>query len=218
MTLALEPPPINTLGDLLNSLGGIPADRVRLHPTPGEATEQDAIDAERRFGVLCELIDGTLVEKTMGLYESVLAGIIARLLGEFISANRLGVVAVPDGMYRIKPGQIRLPDVSFVSWNRLPADYRTNAAPDVSPDLAVEILSASNTVREMARKRTEYFTGGTGLMWVVDPMPRTVTVYVDTESEPVTLTEDQSVDGGDVMPGFSFSIRNLFAEAQHPQG
>jgi Uma2 family endonuclease len=216
MVATLASPPINTLGDLLDQLGGIPASRVRFRPAPGEATEQDAIDAVRRFGVLCELIDGTLVEKPMGLYESVLAGIIARLLGEFVSPRRLGIVAVPDGMYRVKPGQIRMPDVSFASWDRLPPDYQHQAAPDLSPDLAIEILSPSNTAREMARKRTELFAGGTRLMWIIDPPTRSVAIYADAESDPIVLNEDQSVDGGIVLPGFSFSIRQLFAEAERP--
>jgi hypothetical protein len=104
MVATLELPQINTLADLLDQLGGIPASRVRIRPAPGEATEQDCLDAERRFGVLCELIDGTLVEKAMGLYESVLAGIIIGLLREFVSARRLGIIGAPDGMYRVKPG------------------------------------------------------------------------------------------------------------------
>jgi Uma2 family endonuclease len=153
----------------LDRLGGIPADRVRFRPAPGEATEQDAIDAERRFGVLCELIDGTLVEKPIGLYESVLAIILARALSEFVSSRKLGIVAGSDGLFRVLPGQIRLPDVSFTSWDRLPADYSGRAAANLSPDLAVEILSPSNTAREMARKRIDLFAGGTRLMWVIDP-------------------------------------------------
>jgi Uma2 family endonuclease len=110
-----------------------------------------------------------------------------------------------------------MPDVSFTSWDRLPADYAKHAAADLSPDLAIEILSPSNTAREMARKRVDLFAGGTRLMWVIDPPSRTVAVYVDAESSPVILDEDHSVDGGAVLPGFSFSIRQLFADAQRPQ-
>jgi Uma2 family endonuclease len=216
MVDALASPPINTLADLLDRLGGIPADRVRFNPVPGTATEQDAIDSRRRFGVLCELIDGTLVEKTMGLYESMLAIIIAGFLRDFVAARKLGIVAGADGLYRVAPDQIRLPDVSYTSWGRLPADFRDHAAGDLSPDLAVEVLSPSNSPREIARKRADYFGGGTKLIWVVDPATRTVAVYVDLVSEPTILTEDQSVDGGTVLPGFSFSIGKMFAEADRP--
>ncbi len=88
----------------------------------------------------------------------------------------------------------------------------------MAPDLAIEILSRGNTPREMERKRKELFAGGTRLMWLIDPASRTVAVYVDADSAPVILSEDQSVDGQPVLPGFSFSIRQLFAEAQKPQG
>ena len=208
MVATLASPPINTLGDLLDQLGGISADRVRFRPAPGEATEQDCFDAERRFGVLCELIDGTLVEKPTGLYESVLAVIIAGLLREFVSPRRLGIVAAPDGMYRVMPGKIRMPDVSFTCWDRLPPDYQHQAAPDLSPDLAIEILSPSNTAREMARKRVKLFSGGTRLMWIIDPPTRSVAVYVDAESNPIVLNEDQSVDGGVVLPDSLFRSGN----------
>jgi Uma2 family endonuclease len=217
MVATLASPPINTLGDLLDRLGDIPASRVRLRPVPGEATEQDCFEAKQRFGVLCELIDGTLVEKTMGLYESVLAIIVARLLSNFVWPRRIGIVAGTDGMYRVEPGQIRMPDVSFTSWSRLPDDYHKYPAGDLSLDLAVEVLSPSNSKKEMIRKRREYFARGTRLMWIIDPAAQTVAVFVDDSSAPTILTEDKSVDGGNVLPGFSFSIRELFAEAQRPQ-
>jgi hypothetical protein len=62
-----------TIDDLLTSLGGVPADRVRLHPQPGTASERDVIEIHDRENRLCELVDGTLVEKAMGFDESVFA-------------------------------------------------------------------------------------------------------------------------------------------------
>ena len=212
-------PPLEyeTVADLLDHLGGIPASRVRWHPTPGTATEEDAIMAEQRFGRLCELVDGTLVEKPAGFYESVLASIIAGLVGEFVGRHRFGVVAGEQGMLRVMPRQIRMPDVSFTSWVRVPADYRVNPAPRVSPDLAVEVLSSTNTDAEMARKRTAYFTGGTRLVWVVHPIARTVAVFAANTSEPALVVgADGTVDGGDVLPGFTFSVADLFAQADRP--
>jgi Uma2 family endonuclease len=127
-------------------------------------------------------------------------------------------VAGPDGPSRLAGGQIRLPDISFLRWDRLPADDAQRPFVELAPDLAIEILSRGNTPREMERKRKELFAGGTRLMWLIDPASRTVAVYVDADSAPVILSEDQSVDGQPVLPGFSFSIRQLFAEAQKPQG
>ncbi len=210
-------PAYDTVADLLEQLGGIPASRVRWVPTPGTATEEDAIMAEQRFGRLFELVDGTLVEKPVGFYESIVASIIARLLGEFIAPRRLGVVAGEQGMMRVLPGHVRMPDASYTSWARVPADYRHNAAPRVSPDLAVEVLSSTNTPAEMARKRTEYFAGGTRLVWVVHPTAQTVAVYAADTIEPdLVVGPDGTVDGGEVLPGFAFSIADVFAEADRP--
>jgi Uma2 family endonuclease len=213
MTTAIESTPHQrrTLGDLLNQLGGVPADRVRLIPSPGTATEEDAIN-----NPLCELVDGTLVEKPLGFNESVLAVIIARVIANFVVSGKLGLVAITDGMFRVSPGQIRMPDVSYTSWARIPRDVQSVAAPDLSPDLAVEILSPANTVREMERKRQEYFAGGTRLIWIVHPDTRRVDVHLPGRSEPVVLGEEDSLDGFDVLPGFSHSVAAIFAEAQRP--
>jgi Uma2 family endonuclease len=200
-----------TLGDLLNQLGGVSADRVRLIPLPGTATEQDAIN-----NPLCELVDGTLVEKPLGFNKSVIAVIIAHVLAGFVFSRKLGLVAITDGMFRVSPGQIRMPDVSYTSWARIPRDVQSMAAPDLSPDLAVEILSPANTVREMERKRRDYFAGGTRLIWIVHPDTRTVDVYLPGRNEPAILGEKDSLDGFDVLPGFSHSIAAIFAEAERP--
>jgi len=213
MTTAIESTPHQrrTLGDLLNQLGGVSADRVRLIPSPGTATEEDAIN-----NPLCELVDGTLVEKPLGFNESVLAVIIARVIANFVVSRKLGLVAITDGMFRVSPGQIRMPDVSYTSWERIPRDVQSVAAPDLSPDLAVEILSPANTVREMERKRQEYFAGGTRLIWIVHPDTRRVHVHLPGRGEPVVLGEGDSLDGFDVLPGFSHSVAAIFAEAQRP--
>ena len=70
----IAPAEIKTLADLRQRLGGIPLERIWFHPAPGTATEKDVIAAEARENRLCELVDGTLVEKAMGFEESRLAG------------------------------------------------------------------------------------------------------------------------------------------------
>src|SRR5580693_5312561 len=82
-----------TLAELIDNLGGVPLKRIRMTPPPGTATEQDVIaqrDGPKRR--LCELIDGVLVEKVMGTKESLLAGVILRLLGNFVDEHDLGAV------------------------------------------------------------------------------------------------------------------------------
>src|SRR4051812_39002444 len=157
--------PYRTVADLLEHLGGVPAERVRLRPAPGTATEQDVLDAEAHEDRLCELVDGVLVEKPMGIEESLLAAELIFHIKLYLKTHRIGTVAAPDGTIRLMPGQVRMPDVAFFSWDRLPDGRAPNVPiPAIYPDLAIEVLSASNSKREMARKLREYFGAGTRLV------------------------------------------------------
>lgn len=202
-----------TVAELLKKLGGIPAERVLLDPPPGTATEKDVLAVERQ-GRICELVDGVLVEKAMGFAESYLALRIAFFLQGFLQQHKLGFLAGEDGTLRLWPGLVRIPDVSFISWDQLPKrKIPKKPIPDLYPDLAVEVLSRKNTKAEIDRKLHEYFRSGTRLAWVVDPRKRTVRVYTaPDQSRP--RTEEESLDGGDVMPGLSLPLREVFAELE----
>jgi Uma2 family endonuclease len=206
-------PAIETLADLLERLGGVPLDRIRFHPALGTATEADVLvypNGEKR---LLELVDGVLVEKPMGFFESRLAAILIHLLERFLEPHDLGIVLAPDGPLRLAPGLVRLPDVSFISWERFPnREIPAEPIPDLAPDLAVEILSESNTEAEMERKLHEYFTAGAQLAWYVDPEQRTVHVYT-SPTDVLVLSEEDVLDGGTVLPGFQISIRDWFTRA-----
>jgi Uma2 family endonuclease len=113
---------------------------------------------------------------------------------------------------RLAPGLVRIPEVSFISWDRFPnRRLPDEPIPDLAPDLAVEVLSPSNTREEMRRKLHDYFTAGSRLVWFVDPAARTVTVYTSPDQSMV-LRPDQTLDGGPVLPGFSLPLSQLFAE------
>lgn len=213
MTTVLPPlDPPRTLADLLADLGGISPQRVLLSPPPGLATEEDLLDADGREHRLCELVDGALVEKAMGFSESCLAAAMIAFLRAFVIPHNRGLVSGADGTIRLFPGLVRIPDAAFVSWDRIP-DRRMPAEPipDLSPNLAIEILSEHNTPREMARKRREYFNADVELVWQIDPRTRTVAVYTAPE-QAILLDETQTLDGGLVLPGFSLSLAELFAE------
>ena len=109
------------VAELLRRLGRIPASRVRLQPPPGTATEKDLVRInESKFKTaICELVDGTLVEKAMGWNESEIAILIAVALSNFSRPRKLGRVLGADGMQRMVPGLIRIPDVSFFARGRL---------------------------------------------------------------------------------------------------
>ena len=199
---------VPTVADLLNQLG-IPPERILLRPAPGKAKERDLLRSRR----LCELIDGVLVEKTMGWYESRLEVILIHLLETFLESKPLGFVLSGTAMVRVDPGQVRLPDVSFFLWSRFPNRILPlGQILDLVPDLAVEILSPSNTAKEMARKRQEYFAGGAKLVWEVDPEKRTVEVFTAPDQS-TTVEENGVLDGGDVLPGFSLAVRDWFERA-----
>src|SRR5262249_15465874 len=97
------PERIQTLGDLLNRLGGISPCRVRANPPPGQATARDILSVEARENRLYELVDGTLVEKAMGFNESLLAGALISFLRAFVIPRNLGLVSGESGMMRILP-------------------------------------------------------------------------------------------------------------------
>jgi Uma2 family endonuclease len=198
------------LGDLLKRLGNIPAGRVRLHPTPGTATEKDVLRILDRENRPCELVEGTLVEKTVGYEESALAVLIATFLNNFVRPRKLGIVTGADGTIRLFPGLVRIPDVAFASWSCFPDRKRPKARiPRLAPDLVVEVLSKGNTKAEMARKLREYFGVGVRLVWLVDPRKRTVRVYTAVDKS-VLLSERQVLDGGAVLPGFELRLDELF--------
>ena len=114
---------------------------------------------------------------------------------------------------RVNPEQIRIPDVAFYSWTHFP--YRIlplGQILDIVPDLAVEILSPGNTQKEMARKRGEYFAGGATLVWEVCPETKRVDAFTDPD-QATTIDENGILDGGNVLPGFTLSVREWFERA-----
>ena len=206
------------LADVLRDLGDIDAGRVHWQPLPGTAKIEDAILVnEAKRGARVELVDGVLVAKVMGFPESLLAGYILYLLRCFVDPQNLGLVAGADGMMQLFPNVLRIPDVSFVSWAMVNGKVPTEAAPVMAPDLAIEVISPGNTTKEMDRKCGEYFSSGAKAVWLVYPKTRAVEVY-SSPDQYVTLTENDVISGGTVLPGFTLEVRKLFGELDRTQG
>jgi Uma2 family endonuclease len=206
MSAILEPK-MFSVADLLERLA-VPPQRIRLNPRPGFATETDATRNQH-----CELVDGVLVEKAMGYYESLLAGILIGRLDRYFEIHDIGFYLDGTGMVRVHEGQIRLPDVSVFLWEHFPnRKLPFGQILDMIPDIAVEVLSPTNTSAEMARKRLEYFNGGAKLVWEVEPTTRTVEVFTAPDVS-TTLDESATLEGGSVLPGFMLSIRDWFTRA-----
>jgi len=220
-TINMDPAIANleTVAQLLERLGGIPADRVRWKPVPGTATERDVIAAEAAVDKrLCDLVDSILVEKGMGQYESRLTVVLIYFIENYLEQQDRGICYGADAMLRIVPGRVRLPDVSFVSWNKLPnRELPAEPIADLVPDLAVEVLSASNTRREMENKRREYFQGGARLVWEIDPATRTARMYTSPDQF-LEIDINGALDGGDVLPGFTLPLSQLFSRAGRQRG
>ena len=212
--LATELAPPETLAELMDRLGNVPLDRIRLHPLPGTATVEDVLRlCDREPKRLCELIDGVLVEKVMGHEEARLATWLGIHLGKYLEENDIGIVVGSDGPHRVSAEQVRFPDLAFIAYDNIPdeADPHT-AVPEWIPTLAVEVISKKNTKAEMARKLRDYFEAGVELVWYVDPPTRSVRVYRSPDTF-VTLTDADSLDGENVLPGFHISIREWFDRA-----
>jgi Uma2 family endonuclease len=201
-----------TMGDVLEQLGGIDPRRVRVQPAPGRATERDLVRLLQRSGRLCELVDGILVEKPMATRESFLAVRLAYFLQHF-NQDKFGIILGADGAVRLMPGLVRVPDVSFTTWDRLPVRGEVPDEPvaSLAPDLAVEVLSEGNTPAEMRRKLKESFLSGVRLVWFVDPRARTVRVFTAPDQS-VTMAEGATLGGGEVLPGFTLSVSAIFQQ------
>jgi Uma2 family endonuclease len=208
----------DNVAELVERIGNVPLERIRMRPPPGTATEADVVTAlDGPNKRLCELVDGVLVEKVMGIRESRLATVLGRRLDEFAERHGLGMVCCADGPVRVLPKLVRLPDVMFLNWDRLPGrELPDKAILGVVPDLAVEVLSKGNTKAEMERKLREYFLAGVRLVWLIYPKKRTAEVCTSPEDRR-RIEAAEALDGGDVLPGFRLTLEYLFASTRAPR-
>jgi Uma2 family endonuclease len=169
---------------------------------------------------LYEEIDGRRVElPPMSTIAAVLASELVIALGAFARQRSLGR-AVVETLFRLPlpVSRNRRPDVAFVSVGRWPLDRpipEEGNAWDVVPDLAVEVISPTDSVEELWDKIGEYFRAGVRLVWVVMPRPRLVYVF---ESPALVrgLTRADTLDGGAVLSGFTLPLASLFPEPPAP--
>jgi Uma2 family endonuclease len=207
-----------TFAELYRQIGNVPMERIRMQPPPGTATEEDVIaELDRADKRLCELVDGVLVEKAMGTREGLLGGLLGHFLWQFLEEHDLGLVLGADGPIRLRLGLVRIPDVCFISWGRLPGGQLPDEAiASVVPELAVEVLSEGNTKAEMERKLGDYFAAGVKLVWLVQPKTETATAYT-SPAKGKRVGKEQVLGGGEVLPGFRLPLKDLFARARRRQ-
>jgi Uma2 family endonuclease len=207
-----ESPPYFTPLDLAARLGDIPLSRIRFTPRPGEATDDDVLAIHDREGRLFELVDGTLVEKAMGSYESLIAGLLLTELNVYLKTHRVGIALGTDGMLRLRVKLIRIPDVSFIAREELKKGrFPRRGIAAIAPTIAAEVISPSNTKHEMETKLDEYFQYGAKEVWYLYPDNKTLLRYTardqfESLGESYTLTTP-------LLPGFACPLASLFS---HP--
>jgi Uma2 family endonuclease len=164
--------------------------------------------------MLYEVVDGLVVEKTMGAFETGIASLLVEILGPFARANRLGRF-FGEMLFRIDLAQDlqRRPEVAFVSHARWPYNRRVPDVPvwDMVPDLAIEVLSPSNSAVAVHRKIHEYFKAGVIRVWVVYPEQAEIYIY-STPQQVQVVGIGQELDGGDLLPGFRLPVAVLFED------
>lgn len=141
-------------------------------------------------------------------YAAINAG---TFLNVHVRSNRLGrVFAAETGfILRRAPDTVRAPDAAFVAHSRLPADEIPDGYIAVIPDLVVEVVSPNDTRREVREKVEDWLHAGVRIVWVLNPITSTATVYRSIE-DVRQLTEDDFFDGEDVVPGFSCRVGDVF--------
>ena len=141
-------------------------------------------------------------------YTAMNTGVI---MGSHVRANQLGrVFAAETGfILRRNPDTVRAPDVAFVAQSRLSVDEIPDSFIELVPDLVVEVVSPGDTRREVREKVEEWLTAGVRLVWVLYPATRSAIIYRSL-NDVTHLTEDDILDGEDVVPGFTCPLAELF--------
>lgn len=200
-----------TLGDLAQRIGDFPIERICFNPLPGTATQDDLFRLNEFEGHHYELIHGTLVEKAMGSLEGFLASWLATQFNNYLVQNEIGAAFGDNVPLVFSQRLVYIPDAGFIATARLPGGQFPDDKPfaEVIPNLAVEIISVSNTKKEMEHKLASYFECGVEEVWYIYPQQLHVLQFLPGR-EPKILGIDDSLSTGQ-LPGFSLSIRTLFS-------
>ena len=182
--------------------------------TTGKTKPLTADDLLRLYsqGVRGELVRGVLHETvSTGMEHGQIAAKFVIRLGIFVEPKRLGRLTTSDSGVWLErdPDTVREPDVAFTSAERLPLNVRVRGYAEVVPDLVVDIVSPSDTMREVHEKAQMWLRFGVTVVWVVYPDSRTIAVY-QSGVPVITLTENDTLDGAPVLPGFTLPVRDVF--------
>jgi Uma2 family endonuclease len=162
-----------------------------------------------------ELVEGEIVEKMPSFTPSQIAGIILTYINLFLFQNPIGYVTGADGSYTIDEENDYIPDVGYISKERLPE--RPARGVSIPPDLAVEVVSPTDSIKKVQRKAKKYLRFGTKMVWIVYPEDQTVDVCLPDPDMPDGMRVhevgmDGMLDGDAVLPGFKLAVKDIFPQ------
>jgi Uma2 family endonuclease len=176
-------------------------------------TIEELWEMPEKPGVRYELARGELVEVPgAGALHGLIVAFIYDLIRDFVRGQDLRLV-FGDGVGYVlgrDPDRLRIPDVSFISWERVPAEGAPEGFWPGAPDLAVEVVSPNDRAEDVHDKVREYLDAGVRLVWVVWPRRRSVSVHTGAAMAH-ELGPDDELDGGEVLPGLRARVADLFA-------
>ncbi len=161
-----------------------------------------------------EIVNGELVDMgNSGAQHGYTCSLMLMALMVYVLSKKLGVVFDSSTAFTMQNGNKRSPDISFFAKERLQGITKLPAGfLDGAPDLVIEVLSPGNTVAELDEKMTEYFANGSRLAWIISPSQHYILVYRSPQEPDRLLKSGDFLDGEDVIPGFRYSVAELFQE------
>ncbi len=171
-------------------------------------------ESPERGDRLYELIDGEIIEKMASFIPSRVALRLGRRIDEHAEKINSGYTTGADGSYRLSESVVLIPDVGYISKERMP-DVPSREVP-VAPDLAVEVMSPNDSKRGLRRKAELYMSHGTRMVWLVFPEAEAGAVVVEVytpDADVIELRRSDTLSGGDLLPGFTLAVETLLESA-----
>ena len=193
--------------------------------TPPASTARPRVTADELLAMPnakdFELVNGILVERdpverNLGWESEYFGSNLIGLLHAYCRVHNCGWINGSNAGYQCyediypnDPDRVRKPDVSFISVDRIPSDAVPKANCEIVPDLAVEVISPNDLYHEVEEKVTEYLRVGVRLVWVVDPLAKTIRIHrANGTMQDLTLSDELS--GEDVINGFHCPVSEVF--------
>lgn len=204
----------------MQALNTLFADTVEALPQMWKEENQELAKSEARgkYDLLqglstdCAIAPDLAPLPLPGLQLASLVATLTTELGAFLKTHKLGIVLGKSAAYRIATQPPYHSDISFIAKARLPEKLPLTDAFEGAPDLAIEVISPTDLWWDVVGKMQSYFTSGCRLMWLINPPNQTVFLY-RADGQAQILQTSETLDGADVIPGFTLPLTKLFAEA-----